>query len=90
LQCGGGRRFFTVSHGISHEAFQITLLSYDLEEMPQQLINVRPQPMDYIYVMLPGRVAGIWQAWCLNYGSDRFLIPIVLTMSGPFVLLPGN
>jgi hypothetical protein len=47
--------------------------------------GMRLRSVDYIYVLLAG-IAGVWQSWCFNYGSDRFLILLIMLMSLPFAL----
>jgi hypothetical protein len=43
--------------------------------------------IDYIYFLF-SCVAGVWQAWCLNYGADNTLSIILgVTMGLPFAVL---
>jgi len=44
---------------------------------------MRLKPIDYIYVLLSCG-SGIWQAWCLNYGANSILIPVLMSL--PFAL----
>lgn len=41
--------------------------------------------VDYGYILL-ACIAGVWQAWCFNYGSNRLLVLVVIAMSLPFAL----
>lgn len=38
---------------------------------------------DYIYILL-SCIAGVWQAWCFNYGTNNLIVFIVIAMSLPF------
>lgn len=47
---------------------------------------MRLKSIDYIYILLSG-FAGVWQAWCLNYGSNGLLLAILWSLSSlPFAL----
>jgi hypothetical protein len=46
---------------------------------------MRPKFVDFAYVVLCC-IAGLWQAWCFTYGSDRLFVLLVIGMSLPFAL----
>ena len=39
--------------------------------------------VDYIYILV-SCIAGVWQAWCFNYGTNNLILLIVVAMSLPF------
>jgi|HubBroStandDraft_2_1064218.scaffolds.fasta_scaffold87128_2 hypothetical protein len=45
----------------------------------------RLRSADYLYILFTC-IAGIWQSWCFTYGSDRFLLVILILMGFPFAL----
>jgi hypothetical protein len=49
-----------------------------------QSSSVRLKSIDYVYVPV-SCIAGVWQAWCFNYGANSILVYILLSL--PFALM---
>jgi hypothetical protein len=50
-----------------------------------QSSSMRLVSVDYIYLLL-SCVAGVWQAWCANYGRNDLLVILIALFSLPFAL----
>jgi len=48
--------------------------------------GMRIKSLQFGYVLL-ACIAGLWQAWCFDYGSNRLLVLVAIGMSLPFALV---